>query len=104
MRLPEVTHRLRHFQPAARSSIRPSICLAKKPRIWNAQFSSQQQRQRGWKFYSFHAPEVECIGKGKAAGAVIVGIDYQQDQNRRERAGGHALRSACQIPVPWTKQ
>jgi hypothetical protein len=26
---------------------------------------SQQQRQRGWKLYSFHAPE--CIGNGKAA-------------------------------------
>jgi IS5 family transposase len=26
---------------------------------------SQQQRQRGWKLYSFHAPETECIGKGK---------------------------------------
>src|SRR5947208_16769782 len=26
-----------------------------------------QQRQRGWKLYSFHAPEVECIGKGKAS-------------------------------------
>ena len=22
---------------------------------------SQRQRQRGWKLYSFHAPEVECI-------------------------------------------
>ena len=32
-----------------------------------AQIRSQQQRQRGWKLYSFHAPEVECIGKGKAA-------------------------------------
>jgi transposase, IS5 family len=31
-----------------------------------AQIRSQQQRQRGWKLYSFHAPEVECIGKGKA--------------------------------------
>ncbi|MCP1748483.1 hypothetical protein ABIF99_010480 [Bradyrhizobium japonicum] len=31
------------------------------------QIGSQQQRQRGWKLYSFHAPEVECIGKGKAA-------------------------------------
>lgn len=30
-----------------------------------AQIRSQQQRQRGWKLYSFHAPEVECIGKGK---------------------------------------
>ncbi len=31
------------------------------------QIRSQRQRQRGWKLYSFHAPEVECIGKGKAA-------------------------------------
>jgi hypothetical protein len=29
------------------------------------QIRSQQQRQRGWKLYSFHAPEVECIGRGK---------------------------------------
>jgi hypothetical protein len=26
----------------------------------------QQQRQRGQKLYALHAPEVECIGKGKA--------------------------------------
>lgn len=26
----------------------------------------QQPRQRGPKVYSLHAPEVECIGKGKA--------------------------------------
>lgn len=25
-----------------------------------------RQRQRGWKLYSLHAPEVECIGKGQA--------------------------------------
>ncbi|NIN37296.1 MAG: IS5 family transposase [Gammaproteobacteria bacterium] len=31
-----------------------------------SQVRSQQQRQRGWKLYSLHAPEVECIGKGKA--------------------------------------
>lgn len=31
-----------------------------------AQVGSQQQRQRGWKLYSLHAPEVECIAKGKA--------------------------------------
>src|SRR5471032_3549913 len=30
-----------------------------------SQIRSQRQRQRGWKLYSFHAPEVECIGKGK---------------------------------------
>src|SRR5262245_32889725 len=31
------------------------------------QIRSQQQRQHDWKLYSFHAPEVECIGKGKAS-------------------------------------
>lgn len=30
------------------------------------QVRRQKQRQRGWKLYSLHAPEVECIGKGKA--------------------------------------
>jgi IS5 family transposase len=32
-----------------------------------SQIRSQQQRQRGWKLYSFHAPETECIGKGNAS-------------------------------------
>ena len=32
-----------------------------------SQIRSQQQRQRGWKLYSFHAPETECIGKAKPA-------------------------------------
>ena len=31
-----------------------------------SQLRRQKQRQRGWKLYSWHAPEVECIGKGKA--------------------------------------
>ncbi len=31
-----------------------------------AQIHGQKQRQRGWKLYSWHAPETECIGKGKA--------------------------------------
>jgi transposase, IS5 family len=30
------------------------------------QVRGQRQRQRGWKLYALHAPEVECIGKGKA--------------------------------------
>ena len=30
-----------------------------------AQIRGQKQRQRGRKLYSWHAPEVECIGKGK---------------------------------------
>jgi IS5 family transposase len=38
------------------------------------QIRFQQQRQRGWKLYSFHAPEVECIGKGKASAPYEFGV------------------------------
>jgi transposase, IS5 family len=30
----------------------------------------QRQRERGRKVYSLHAPEVECIGKGKGSQAL----------------------------------
>ena len=36
------------------------------------QVRRQKQRQRGWKLYSLHAPEVECIGQGKSAGNLRV--------------------------------
>ena len=39
-----------------------------------SQIRSQRQRQRGWKLYSFHAPEVECIGKGKARAPYEFGV------------------------------
>ena len=43
--------------------------------LWRAaQIRSQEQRQRGWKLYSFHAPEVECIGKGKASAPYEFGV------------------------------
>jgi IS5 family transposase len=38
------------------------------------QIRSQQQCQRGWKLYSFHAPKEECIGKGKAAAPYEFGV------------------------------
>jgi transposase, IS5 family len=37
------------------------------PDLWLAErVREQRQHQRGRKIYSLHAPEVECIGKGKA--------------------------------------
>ena len=48
-----------------------------------AQIRSQQQRQRGWKLYSFHAPEVECIGKGKAAAPYEFGVKVSIVTNNR---------------------
>ncbi|MBM3601584.1 MAG: IS5 family transposase [Alphaproteobacteria bacterium] len=45
--------------PALEEVFEPLLTLATQVR-W------QDQRQRGRKVYSLHAPEVECIGKGKA--------------------------------------
>ena len=60
-----------------------------------AQIRSQQQRQRGWKLYSFHAPEVECIGKGKGQRALRVrrqGFDRHHQCPRP----GRPVRAPCQ--------
>jgi IS5 family transposase len=45
--------------PALEARFRPLLILA-------GRVQAQEQRQRGPKVYSLHAPEVECIGKGKA--------------------------------------
>jgi hypothetical protein len=59
------------------------------------QIRSQQQRQRGWKLYSFHAPEVECIGKGKASRALRV---------RREGLHRHQQPPGSRWPVRAARQ
>ncbi len=40
--------------------------IFRKPLHLAARVLEQRQNQRGKKIYSLHAPEVECIGKGKA--------------------------------------
>jgi transposase, IS5 family len=55
--------------------VRDKIAASKRKGLWvGGQIRSQQQRQRGWKLYSFHAPEVECIGKGKASAPYEFGV------------------------------
>lgn len=44
------------------------------PLARSSQIKGQQQRQRGWKLCSFHAPETECIGKGKASALYEFGV------------------------------
>ena len=49
------------------------------------QIRSQKQRQRGWKLYSWHAPETECIGKGKAHKPYEFGVKVSlTTTNKRE--------------------
>jgi IS5 family transposase len=58
-----------------------------------AQIRSQQQRQRGWKLYSFHAPEVEGIGKRKAAAPYEFGVEASI-VTTNARAPGGGVRAA----------
>jgi transposase, IS5 family len=52
--------------PALKERFAPLLSLALRVR-------HQDQRQRGPKIYSLHAPEVECIGRGKARAAYEFG-------------------------------
>src|SRR4051812_33400854 len=63
-----------------------------------SQIRSQQQRQRGWKLYSFHAPEVECIGKGKAAAPYEFGVKASIVTNNRRAPGGLFVLHASAMP------
>ncbi len=48
----------------------------------------QVQRQRGPKVYSLHAPEVECIGKGKAHRPYEFGVKVSVATTHRHAKGG----------------
>jgi transposase, IS5 family len=63
-----------------------------------AQIRSQQQRQRGWKLYSFHAPEVECIGKGKASAPYEFGIKVSIVTTNARAPGGLFVLQAKALP------
>src|SRR5690349_14240390 len=63
-----------------------------------SQIRSQQQRQRGWKLYSFHAPEVECIGKGKAAAPYEFGVKASIVSTNARAPGGQFVLHAKALP------
>ena len=63
-----------------------------------AQIRSQQQRQRGWKLYSFHAPEVECIGKGKASAPYEFGVKASIVTTNACAPGGQFVLHAKTLP------
>jgi transposase, IS5 family len=63
-----------------------------------AQIRSQQQRQRGWKLYSFHAPEVECIGKGKASAPYEFGVKASIVTTNGRAPAGQFVLHARAIP------
>ena len=62
------------------------------------QIRFQQQRQRGWKLYSFHAPEVECIGKGKASAPYEFGVKASIVTTNARAPGGQFVLHAKTLP------
>jgi hypothetical protein len=78
---------------------RPELeAIFEAPMARAAQIRSQQQRQRGWKLYSFHAPEVGCI---IYEGMRIAGLPEGRSPFRvRGRRGGQADGTAGHPPAP----
>ena len=58
----------------------------------------QQRHQRGRKVYSLHAPEVECIGKGKAHRPYEFGVKVSVATTVKHSAGGQFVTHAAALP------
>lgn len=68
------------------------------PLAFAKQIHKQKQRERGWKLYSFHAPEVECIGKGKAATPYEFGVKVSIVATNARAPGGMFVLHAKTLP------
>jgi IS5 family transposase len=67
--------------------------------LWRArEIAAQEPRQRGPKLYSFHAPEVECIGKGKAAAPYEFGVKVSIVTTNARSPGGQFVLNATALP------
>jgi transposase, IS5 family len=58
----------------------------------------QRQRERGRKVYSLHAPEVECIGKGKAHRPYEFGVKVSVATPLNRRKGGQFVAHVKALP------
>ena len=58
----------------------------------------QKQRQRGPKVYSLHAPEVECIGKGKAHRPYEFGVKVSVATTLSHAKGGQFVAHVKALP------
>ena len=58
----------------------------------------QKQRQRGPKIHSLHAPEVECIGTGKAHLRYEFGVEVSVATTLRHAKGGQFVTHVKALP------
>src|SRR6516165_6251013 len=59
---------------------------------------AQNRNQRGRKVYSLHAPEVECIGKGKAHKPYEFGVKVSVATTLRHSRGGQFVAHVAALP------
>jgi IS5 family transposase len=69
------------------------------PNLWLAErVREQRQNQRGRKIYSLHAPEVECIGKGKAHRPYEFGVKVSLATTLHRSKGGQFITHVKAMP------
>ena len=76
---------------AAKEAFAKALALARRVR-------DQKQRQRGPKVYSLHAPEVECIGKGKAHRPYEFGVKVSVATTLSHPRGGQFVTHVKALP------
>ena len=77
--------------PSLNAFFRPMLFLAGRVR-------AQERGQRGAKVYSLHAPEVECIGKGKAHRPYEFGVKVSVATTIARAAGGQFVVATKALP------
>jgi IS5 family transposase len=77
--------------PSLNTIFRPKLFLA-------ARVHAQERGQRGPKVYSIHAPEVECIGKGKAHKPYEFGVKVSIATTVEPSRGGQFVLAAKALP------
>ena len=72
--------------------------IFKRPLYLASRVFEQRQRQRGRKVYSLHAPEVECIGKGKAHAPYEFCVKVSVATTLKRSKGGQFALHAKALP------
>lgn len=70
------------------------LAIFTMPLLKARQIRGQKPRQRGWKLYSWHAPETECIGKGKAHKPYEFGCKVSITTTNKRCKGGQFILHA----------
>ena len=72
--------------------------IFRRPLYLASRVLEQRQKQRGRKIYSLHAPEVECIGKGKAHKPYEFGVKVSIATTLKRSKGGQFALHAKALP------